>query len=226
MTAAKSPKVSASVSCMDLCDLRTSVGEVEKSQVSFYHFDVVDGRFNRCFILGESTLENMKRISGLPIEVHLAVYEPELYIERFAKAGADYIAVHYEAMKEPERVFEQIRSAGARPVLAYRAETAPGEDFPDLAGQAAWVLKLTVNPGFSGQRIQPPAVEHIRTMRRMAEDAGIDLGIEADGNINPSTIPSVIKAGADILTGGSSGLFCQGSTVSRCCQEMLAAAGI
>lgn len=218
--------VSASVSCMDLCDLQDAIREVEKSEVSFYHFDVVDGRFNQCFILGETTLQSMKGIAGLPIEAHLAVYNPELFIERFAEAGADYIAVHYEAMEDPLRIFTQIRQAGAKPVLAYRADTAPGEDFLELASQAEWVLKLTVNPGFSGQKIQLPAVEHIRQMREMADCAGLSVRIEADGNINSSTIKAVTEAGADILTGGSSGLFCRNGTVSGCCREMLAAARI
>ncbi len=217
--------VSASMSCMDLSDLRAAVREVEESQVSFCHFDVVDGRFNQCFILGEATLENMKGITGIPIEAHLAVYDPELYIGRFARAGADYIAVHYEAMEDPGEIFAQIRQTGAKPVLAYRADTAPGEDFPELAAQVEWVLKLTVNPGFSGQKLQPQAVEHIRQMRQMADRAGLSVRIEADGNINSSTIRTVTEAGADILTGGSSGLFCKGGTVSRHCQEMLAAAG-
>lgn len=216
--------VSASVSCMDLCDLQSAVREVEKSDVSFYHFDVVDGRFNQCFILGETTLQNMKRITGIPIEAHLAVYHPERFIEAFARAGADYIAVHYEAMDDPLERFAQIRKAGAKPVLAYRADTAPGKDFPRLAAQAEWVLKLTVNPGFSGQKIQLPAIEHIRQMRQMATKAGLSVRIEADGNINSSTIKTVTEAGADILTGGSSGLFCKNRSISRCCREMLAAA--
>ncbi len=226
MAAKHSILVSASVSCMDLCNLHAAVREVEQSQVSFYHFDVVDGRFNQCFILGETTLENMKKITGIPIEVHLAVYNPELYIERFVKAGADYIAVHYEAMEEPAEIFAGIRRAGAKPVLAYRADTAPGEDFVKLAAQVEWVLKLTVNPGFSGQKLQLPAVEHIRRMRELADCAGLSVRIEADGNINSSTIRTVTKAGADILTGGSSGLFRGGGTVSRHCREMLAAAGM
>lgn len=220
----KSIYVSASVSCMDLCHLEEAVNEVEASEVSFYHFDVVDGRFNQCFILGETTLQSMKKVSGLPIEAHLAVYEPERFIDSFAQAGADYIAVHYEAMKEPFQIFRRIREAGAKPVLAYRADTAPGDDFTALAAEAEWVLKLTVNPGFSGQKMQPQAVEHIRRMRKLLDDAGLDRRIEADGNINSSTIGKVVEAGAGILTGGTSGLFLKGRTATDCCMEMLRAA--
>lgn len=217
--------VSASVSCMDLCHLETAVKETEASEVSLYHFDVVDGRFNQCFILGETTLQNMKRIASLPIEVHLAVYEPERFVHSFAAAGADYIAVHYEAMAEPFQVFRKIRESGAKPVLAYRADTAPGDDFIKLAAEAEWILKLTVNPGFSGQKMQPQAVGHIRRMREMLDEAGLDRMIEADGNINVSTIKAVTEAGAGILTGGTSGLFLKGKTVKSCCEEMIKAAG-
>lgn len=216
--------ISASVSCMDLCHLEEAINEVEASEVSFYHFDVVDGRFNQCFILGETTLQSMKKVSGLPIEAHLAVYEPERFIDSFVQAGADYIAVHYEAMKEPLQIFRQIREVGAKPVLAYRADTAPWDDFITLAAETEWILKLTVNPGFSGQKMQPQAVEHIRCMRKLLDNAGLDRKIEADGNINSATIGKVVEAGAGILTGGTSGLFLKGRSVTDCCSEMLRAA--
>lgn len=217
----KDVNISASVSCMDLCNLKNHMMEVEQSEVSFYHFDVVDGKFNNCFILGEPTLQNMRRETGLPVEVHLAVYEPERFVEAYAKYGADYIAVHYEAVKDFEKIFHMIRHYGAEPVLAYKAETAPGDDFVSLAGEVAWILKLTVNPGFAGQKMQKSAVGHIRQMRNMLKKSGMKTGIQADGNINENTIPSVAGAGADILTGGTSGLFLKDYTVKQCCCRML-----
>lgn len=216
--------VSASVSCMDLCRLGEAVKEAEQSDISFFHFDMVDGRFNKCFILSETLLEHMRKAADLPIEAHLAAYEPECYIDLYARAGADYIAVHYEAMEDPFKVFEQIRKAGRKPVLAYKASTPPGGDFVQLAAEVPWILKLTVNPGFSGQKMQEGAIKHIRRMRELLDDAGLKTKIQADGNINQETIPKVVKAGADILTGGTSGLFLQGKTVKQCCGEMLEAA--
>lgn len=213
--------VSASVSCMNLCNLKKDMQEVEKSRVSFYHFDVVDGRFNNCFMLGEPTLKSMREEASIPIEVHLAVYEPEKFIEACAKLGADYIAVHYESLKDPYKIFKMIRDFGAKPVLAYKSNTAPENDFPSLAEQVSWILKLTVEPGFSGQKIQRQAVEHIASMRCMLDEAGLNTGIEADGNINIYTIPQVVKAGADILTGGSSGLFVENCSVEQSCNEMV-----
>lgn len=204
---------------MDLCNLEKSIHEVEASDVSFYHFDVVDGRFNTCFILGETTLQQMKAKVSLPIEVHLAVYEPEKYIKRFIDAGADYVAVHYEAMEKPLEIFDQIRRFGATPILAFRADTPPRDDFVALAKEVPWVLKLLVNPGFAGQRMQEGSVEHVRKMRKMIDTAGLDTQIQADGNINLQTIPTVVAAGASILTGGSSGLFKE--NIKRQCDEMI-----
>ncbi len=215
--------ISASVSCMDLCNLESQIKEVEQSSVSFFHFDVVDGRFNDCFILGQTTLEKMRPVTALPIEAHLAVYEPEKYIESFAKAGADYISVHYEAMQNPLATFDLIRKYGSQPVLAYKCTTEPGDDFISLSREVPMILKLTVNPGFSGQKIQIQAVEHIRQMRRMLNNAGLTADIQADGNINITTIPLVTQAGANVLTGGTSGLFTGKKSISENALDMLRA---
>lgn len=216
--------IAASVSCMDFRNLGAQIAEVENSDVGFFHFDVVDGRFNNCIILGSPTLETLRSCTKLPIEVHLAVYEPEKFVEQFIKAGADYVAVHYEAMDNPKRVFDLIEKHGAVPVLAYKSTTPPDKDFADLIKYVPWVLKLTVNPGFSGQKIQPVAFEHISAMRQQIALSGLDVGIQADGNINPTTIESVVKAGANILTGGTSGLFLKGKPIAENALEMLAAA--
>lgn len=207
--------ISSSVSCMDLCNLENSINEVEKAGVSFLHFDIVDGQFNNCFILGESTLEAIRPITNIPIEVHLAVYNPEKYIERFAKLGADYIAVHYEAMSNPLKTFEYIHHCGSKPILAFKADIPPNNDFLTLAKEVDWILKLTVNPGFSGQKLQEVSLEHIKQMSNIIKENNIDTYIQADGNVNCKTIPKLLSAGANIFTGGSSGLFIKDFTIKE-----------
>lgn len=202
-----SPCVSASVSCMDLLHLREQILETEQSGISFFHYDMVDGKFNQCFILGDTLLEMIRPEVTLPIEAHLAAYDPERYIERFAKLGADYIAVHYEAMEHPLKTFDLIRKYGAEPVLAFKCDTAPPDDFLSLADEVPWILKLTVNPGFSGQTMQKNSLEHIKEMRQKLSESGLSTSIQADGNVNPSTINTLSQSGADIFTGGTSGLF-------------------
>ena len=215
------PAVSASVSCMDIGHLAAVIDEVNASDVAFWHSDVVDGRFNQCFILGDLLYPYLREQSGLPVELHLAVEEPELYIDVFSRYELDYVAVHVEAMKKPERIFQKIRALGAQPVLAYRAETAPGDDLIDLAKECAWVLKLTVNPGFSGQSIQPCALEHIRTMRERFAVAGAEIPIQADGNVNTQTVRTLHEVGAKIFTGGTSGLFLKENSVQENIEHLL-----
>lgn len=216
------PAVSASVSCMDLGHMHAHIKAVENSSVSFFHYDVVDGKFNKCYILGDLLCQYIKNNTKLPVEVHLAVYDIEPYIEVFADKGADYIAVHYEAMKKPHEIFAKIRAMGMQPVLAYKADTAPKEDFPELAGQCAWVLKLTVNPGFSGQKIKQESIEHIKTMHDMLKNAGLDTRIQADGNVNKETIKMLAQAGATIFTGGTSGLFLKEGSIQQNIEKLLA----
>ena len=209
---------------MDLCSLGSQIREVEGTCISFFHYDVVDGRFNNCFILGEATLKKMRPATSLPIEVHLAAYEPERYIEAFADAGADYITVHYEAMRDPLKIFDLIRKCGCEPILAYKCTTPPGSDFVSLAREVPMILKLTVNPGFSGQKIQPQSIGHIREMRSLLNGAGLSTDIQADGNINLDTIPLVVPSGATVLTGGTSGLFTGGKSIRENAADLLSAA--
>ncbi|MDD3186276.1 MAG: ribulose-phosphate 3-epimerase [Anaerostipes sp.] len=215
------PAISASVSCMDLLHLENQIKEIEESDISFFHYDVVDGRFNQCFILGDTLLEQMSKATKLPIEVHLAVYNPEEYIERFAKAGADYITVQYESLTDPKRTFDMIRSFGCQPGICYKSTTAPQDDFVEIAKDVSWILKLTVNPGFSGQKIQSQSIEHIKEMKSLLFNAGLSTPIQADGNVNLETIPSLASAGASIFTGGTSGLFLKDNSIAVNVRDML-----
>lgn len=212
--------VNASLSCIDLYHLKDQIEEINQSSIDGLHYDVVDGEFNKCFIFGDLMLEKIRLITNKPICVHLAVNQVEKYIEPMARAGADYIAVHYETHCDFKEVFKKIYSFGAKPVLAFRSETDVPNDFEDLAKQVEWILKLTVNPGFSGQRIQRQALEHIKEMSLRLSKAKIIKGIEADGNVNAETISEIVSAGATILTGGTSGLFNSSSTIEKNCQIM------
>ncbi len=213
--------VSASVSCMDLGCLKKCIQSVEDSDIAFFHYDVVDGKFNKCYILGDIFCEYLKQHSNLPIEVHLAVYDIDNYVDIFAKKKVDYIAVHYEAMNNPKETFAKIRDLGATPVLAYRADTKPQEDLIELAPLCAWILKLTVNPGFSGQKMNLQAIEHIKIMKKMLENHGIKTRIQADGNVNSNTIKTLFDAGATIFTGGTSGLFIPNKTIRENLNNLL-----
>ena len=215
--------LTASVSCMNLFNLKEDIRRVHASNVSMLHFDVVDGRFNDCIILGTPTLKALRPHTHLPIEVHLAVYEPEKYIKQFADAGADYIAVHYESdtKKNLLKCIDKICSLDMRPVLALKAQTSTDDDIIELSKHVSWILKLTVEPGFSGQTIKNESYERIRELRQALNDEGLPLRIQADGNVNEKTIPKLVESGADILTGGTSGLFLPGIDVNIAADRLL-----
>lgn len=214
-------KISASLSCVDLLNLQRSISEIHDAPIDFIHYDVVDGEFNNCFVFGDIILEKIRPITHLPIEVHLACNHIDKYIEPFIRAGADYIAVHYELDIDKFDIFKRIRQLGAKPILAFKADTEVPSDFIAYAKEVEWILKLTVNPGYAGQKIQQNAIEHIRQMRDLLDINQLATGIQADGNINVSTIPLVIRAGATILTGGTSGLFKKNKTVNQNAIDML-----
>lgn len=209
------PIISASLSCCDLMHLADSLEEMQKAGVDFIHYDVVDGIFNDCFVFGDLLLSKVSRVSKLPVEVHLACRHPEIYIAPFVRAGASVIAVHYEAVDRWQNTFACIRKLGAVPVIAFRAETPIPDDFEKIAAEVPWILQLMVNPGYAGQQIQSEVIDKIHMMRQRLIKAGLSTGIQADGNVNPKTIPLLSRAGADILTGGTSGLFIKDQSVRK-----------
>lgn len=207
-------KISASLSCANLLNLEQAIRDLNDSDIDFIHYDVVDGKFNNCFILGDLLLETICPLTSLPIEVHLAVMNPSIYIEPFIRAGADYVAVHREVLGNTD-LLDEIRRLGAKPILAYRSDTQPSEDDIPYLLKVDGVLKLTVNPGYSGQVIQDKAIQHIHDLKKLLLDNNLQLDIQADGNIHQGTIKRVVDAGATIVTGGTSGLFRSNQTLNE-----------
>lgn len=212
--------VNGSLSCIDLLHIQDQMNEINNSSIDGLHYDVVDGEFNNCFVFGDLILEKIRPLTKKSICVHLAVNQVEKYLEPMIKAGADCIAIHFEAECNHQKIFSKIRELGAKPVLAFRSETEVPNNFIDLAKQVEWILKLTVNPGYSGQKIQNNAFNHIKKMRKMLDEAHLNIDIEADGNVNLETIPLLAKAGASIFTGGTSGLFNKNGTMEENYQKM------
>jgi len=217
--------IGASISCANLFDLKSEFKQIEKSGIDFIHYDVIDGSFNDTFILGIPTLKAIRSHTDLPIEVHLAVCEPEKFINQFVDAGADYLAVHYEAMDNPKKIFNKIMKLNAKPILALRADTRTDNKIKNLLPLVDWVLKLAVNPGYSGQNFQYRVLSDIKELGKSIDSMNIETGISVDGNINVDTIPNVVKSGGNILVGGSSGLFINDLSVVEA-KNLLLDAGI
>lgn len=214
-------EISGSLSCIDLLHIQESIQAINETPISFLHYDVVDGEFNKCFIFGDIILSKIRAITDKKIEVHLACNDVEKYLKPFIKAGADYVAIHYEIESDIKSIFKQIKKLGAKPILAFKADSEVPEDFVELAKEVDWILKLMVDPGFAGQTMQPNAIAHVEEMSTRIKQNNLTTKIQVDGNIHVQTIPAVVKAGATILTGGTSGLFKTNKSLMSCYDEMM-----
>jgi len=186
------------------------------------HFDITDGSFADTFIMGPSIIKNIRPFTKIPFDAHLAVWHPYKFIEQFVEAGCEYIGVHIEAVDDIEKILRRINELGSRPILALRPETPIEKIKEKILHMVDMILILTVHPGYAGQPLIPSTVNKIRQLSNLLERRGLsNLDIAVDGNINPSTIPSVVKAGANVLIGGSSGLFVKGRSIKNCVKLMV-----
>ncbi|NMD37551.1 MAG: ribulose-phosphate 3-epimerase [Christensenellaceae bacterium] len=199
-------KISPSVMCIDMLDLKNQLAALDAAGVDLYHIDIMDGHYVPNFALSTYTMQDIARVSKTPMDVHLMVTNPDQYIEVFAKAGAEIITPHLETLIHPIRTLKLIRSLGKKAGIAINPATdiAPLKymlDFLDM------VCVMTVDPGFAGQTLIPSTIQKIANIRKMITDAGKDIDIMVDGQVKEETAPSLVAAGANVLVLGSSGLF-------------------
>ncbi len=175
---------------------------MEEAGADLIHVDVMDGRFVPNITIGPLVVEAIRPVTDLPLDVHLMIVEPDRYVESFAKAGADIITVHVEACTHLHRSIQGIKALGVRAGAVLNPAT-PLDTIEYVLEDLDMVLIMSVNPGFGGQLFIPSALEKIRRLRRMIDEAGLDVTIEVDGGVNLSTIRDVVAAGADICVAGS-----------------------
>lgn len=194
--------VSASVLSADLLDLKSEIKKLEDCGVDMLHFDVMDGVFVNNITYGLPVLEQVRRASGIVLDVHLMITDPIRYAAGFAKAGADIISFHLEAAEDAGAVITEIRNAGAKAAVAVKPGT-PAESVFEYLTLADMILVMTVEPGFGGQRFIPETAEKVRQIRARADELGLDIDIQVDGGINYETAQTAIEAGANVLVSGS-----------------------
>src|SRR5262245_928869 len=165
----------------------------------------MDGHFVPNLTIGPVVIEAVRRATTLPLDVHLMIEDADRWVAEYAKAGADLIGVHAEASPHLHRTIGQIASLGVKPVVVLNPAT-PVEAVRWVLPDVAMVLVMSVNPGFGGQRFIASALDKIRALRRLADDAGLDLDIEVDGGIKLDNIAEVVAAGANVVVSGS-GIF-------------------
>lgn len=195
-------KIAPSILSADFTRLGDEVKEVERAGADYIHIDVMDGHFVPNITIGPLIVEAVKRVTGLPLDVHLMISDPDRFVADFKKAGADIITVHAEAVNHLHRSIQLIRREGAKAGVSLNPAT-PLEVLEYILDDLDMVLIMTVNPGFGGQDFIPEVLPKIERLKEMIEIRGLNTEIEVDGGINPDTIDSVSSAGADIFVAGS-----------------------
>jgi ribulose-phosphate 3-epimerase len=196
------PLIAPSLLSADFARLAEEVKAVESAKADLLHLDVMDGRFVPNITFGPLVISAIRPHTSLPFDVHLMIVEPSRYIEEFAKAGADWICVHAEAEIHLHRTITRIKELGKKAGLALNPHT-PLEMVEYLLSELDFVLIMTVNPGFGGQKFIPQVLKKIERLRKMIDERGLKTLIEVDGGINKETAKDVISAGADILVAGT-----------------------
>jgi ribulose-phosphate 3-epimerase len=202
--------IAPSILSADFTRLGEQIAESEQGGADWIHVDVMDGHFVPNITIGPMIVEAARRVTKLPLDVHLMIENPDRYIVDFLNAGANWLTVHQETCPHLHRTVQKIRELGAHPGVALNPAT-PVETLIDILPFVDLVLVMTVNPGFGGQRFITQSLPKVTRLARLLEAAGLPhVQIEVDGGIDPKTAPGVVSAGATVLVAGSA-VFSQGS---------------
>ena len=199
----KNIKIAPSMLSADFSIMGEELKRVDNAGAEFIHLDVMDGVFVPNITFGIKMVKDLRKVTSKVLDCHLMIVNPEKYVEQFAKAGADYITVHYEACKENlANVLKQIKSCGVKSGLVINPDT-PVEKVKDCISLCDMVLVMSVFPGFGGQKFIADVLDKCRAIRRIIDANGYDCIIEIDGGINRDTAKLAIDAGCDVLVAGS-----------------------
>ncbi|MCS6962468.1 ribulose-phosphate 3-epimerase [Thermoflexus sp.] len=196
-------RIAPSILSADFTCLARAVTEVAEAGADWIHVDVMDGHFVPNLTFGMPIVAALRRITGLPLDVHLMIEAPERYLKAFARAGADRLIVHVEACPHLHRVIQQIRGLGLRAGVALNPAT-PLSALEEILPDVDQVLIMTVNPGFGGQAFIERMLEKVRRARRMIDALGQPIELEVDGGVGPENAPVLVEAGATVLVAGAS----------------------
>jgi ribulose-phosphate 3-epimerase len=195
-------KIAPSILSADFTKLGEEIKAVEKAGADYIHIDVMDGHFVPNITVGPMIVRAAQKATDLPLDVHLMIENPELYIDDFVRAGSDLITVHAETATHLHRLLDVIRDAGLKAGAALNPSTPLGS-IEYVLGQLDMVVLMTVNPGFGGQSFIPEILPKIRELKKMIIQRGMDLDIEVDGGINVKNIGQAAQAGANIFVAGN-----------------------
>ncbi len=198
-------KIAPSILSADFSRLGEEVRAVGKAGADVIHVDVMDGHFVPNITIGPLVVQGLKKLTSLPLDVHLMIEKPERYIEAFAQAGSDWITVHAEVCPQLKRIIKKIRQLNVRPGIVLKPATSLKTLYPVL-DNIDLVLIMSVNPGFGGQSFIPSTLKKIERLRKIIAQNRYPLEIEVDGGVKIENIREVSKAGGDIFVVGT-GIF-------------------
>ena len=197
-------KIAPSILSADFSKMGEEVRSLEENGADLIHCDVMDGVFVQNITFGIKMVEDLRKCTTLPLDCHLMIVHPEKYVERFAKAGADIITVHYEACKDNlKEVLALIKATGKKCGAVINPDT-PVEAISDIVELCDMVLVMSVFPGFGGQKFIPSALDKLRQIRAIIDASGKDVDLEIDGGVNVENVAEIKAAGANVIVAGSS----------------------
>ncbi len=195
-------ELAPSILSADFTRLAEEIRAVEKGGARILHVDVMDGRFVPNITIGLPVVKSIRKITDLTIDCHLMIVEPGTYATEFVKAGANMVSVHVEADVHLQRTLTAIREAGGQAGIAINPGT-PLVALEEALPFADFVLLMSVNPGFGGQKFIHTSVDKLRRLRRMIDERGLQTRIEIDGGIDAGNIQKIVESGAEIIVAGS-----------------------
>ena len=195
-------QIAPSLLSADFARLGDAVAAAERAGADMIHFDVMDGHFVPNITIGPPVLQSLARVSRLPIDVHLMIENPDLYIPEFARAGADFIVVHVEATNHLHRTVQLIKSFGKKAGVSLNPATAL-HHLDYILDELDLVLLMTVNPGFGGQSFIEACLPKIHALRGILDKRGLETELEVDGGVKIDNIDRIAHAGADVFVAGS-----------------------
>jgi len=196
------PQILPSILSADFARLGEDVAVVERAGATTLHVDIMDGHFVPNLTIGPPVVKSLRRATALKLDVHLMISDPDKYAPLFIEAGADQVSVHYEAATHLDRTVRMIQAAGALAGVVINPAT-PVSVLEDILYVADYVLVMSVNPGFEGQKFIPNALNKIRQLDEIRRERGYRFQIEIDGGVSKDNVAEIVRAGCDWLVAGS-----------------------
>ena len=206
-------EISASMMCADFLAIGKDLAALKQANIEYLHFDIMDGAFVPNYTLGPCVLDALRGYTEIAFDIHLMVERPEDKLRFFDIRPGDFVSFHYESTCHVQRVLASIRALGAKAGIALNPAT-PVQALENILDDIDFVLVMTVNPGYAGQKMVASSLDKIARVRRLLDESGHqDIPVQVDGNVNLENAEKMRKAGADIFVAGSSGLFLKGASI-------------